>query len=159
MSYDFTLLALDPNADVFKTLEMRERSHGIFNDEGRQRAREIANALRVKNPALDWQPYSSGRLECVEINSDIPHYGIHISVFPDEASLTVPYWYEADEARPIFRQIWGYLEILQQLTTFAIFDPQLGRVIDLNVDFEPVLASYSGTMGYIHTILGRDSMA
>jgi hypothetical protein len=151
MSYDFQMFVLQPNADLYETLSSRERAKGpyLFNKATRQRSRAIVDALTFKNPKLDWQPSAMGNYESIQIDEGANGDGIHISLYPDEVAITVPYWHEGDAAHDVFLQIWNYLGIIQQMTHYVIFDPQLGRIIDVEKDFDAVLAAYLGTMDYV----------
>jgi hypothetical protein len=154
MSYDFTMFNLEPNADLYETLSMRERAKGprLFNKETKQRSRAIVDLLIFKNPRLDWQPSAMGNIESIHIDEGANGNGIQISLFPDEVGITVPYWHEGDAAREVFQQIWDYLGVVQQMTHYVIFDPQLGRLVELEEDYEEVLAAYLGTMNYIDNL-------
>jgi hypothetical protein len=73
-------------------------------------------------------------------------------LFPDEVGITVPYWHEDDAAREVFKQIWEYLKIIQEITRYVIFDPHLGKLIDLQTDFDGVLSVYLGTVDHIDNV-------
>ena len=40
--------------------------------------------------------------------------GIQITLFDDEASVTVPFSHEGDKAADTFREIWSYLEVISR---------------------------------------------
>ena len=158
MSYDFTMLKLNPNTTVREVLDAMEKSHNapnLFDSEGRQRSRAIANTIRTKNPDMDWQPYAHANYELIEISESGEDNldGIQISIFPNEIGVSVPYWHEGEHARPVFLKIWDYLKIIQGITDYAIHDPQVGRIIQIDADFKLVLATYSGGTDYVDHML------
>jgi hypothetical protein len=148
------MFVLQPNADLYETLSIRGRAKGphLFNKETKQRSRAIVDALTFKNPKLDWQPSAMGNIESIDIDEGANSNGAQIALFPNEVGVTVPYWHEGEAAQEVFRQIWDYLHIIQQMTHHVIFDPQLGRLIDLEKDFDAVLAAYLGTVDYVDNI-------
>ena len=40
--------------------------------------------------------------------------GIQITLFDDEASVTVPFWHQGAAARRVFEEIWSYVEIIER---------------------------------------------
>ena len=69
--------------------------------------------------------------------------GIQITLFDDEASVTVPFWHEGAKATDTFRKIWSYLEIIGRETGYLIYDPQIDRVFDPKAGSGDALASYT----------------
>src|SRR5262249_44720939 len=59
------------------------------------------------------------------------------------------------KAHDVLLQIWDYLRIIQQLTNFMIYDPQLGRLLDLEADFDSVLATYLGAMDKVEDLASQ----
>ena len=103
MSYDFTLLKLEPNTTVREALDTKEENLNVpnlFDSQGKQRSRAIANAIRAKNPEMDWQPHAHANYELIEINErgEDNLDGIQISIFPNEIGVSVPYWHKGERA-------------------------------------------------------------
>jgi hypothetical protein len=67
---------------------------------------------------------------------------ITIAIYPDQASVTLPYWYGEVEARRVFAKISNYLQIIQAVSDYAICDPQLNRIIDPKGDLEAMISAY-----------------
>jgi hypothetical protein len=79
--------------------------------------------------------------------------GIQITLFDDEASVTVPYWHGGDKAADTFREIWSYLEIISREAGYQIYDPQLDRILEPSAGFGDSLSSYCGVMERINETL------
>jgi hypothetical protein len=62
----------------------------------------------------------------------------------DDAGLSVPYWHAGEKADPVFRQIFGCLQIICREAGYVAFDPQIERVVDLTADPETIVALYAG---------------
>src|SRR5436190_1131755 len=100
MSYDFRMFVPEPGIHLEKALDESERieSPKLFTKESKQRSQAIAHALRFKNPKLNWQPIALANLELIQIDASENGDGIQISLFPNEAGLTIPYCYEGAKA-------------------------------------------------------------
>src|SRR2546421_82577 len=70
--------------------------------------------------------------------------GIQITLFDDEASVTVPFWHKGDKAAHTFREIWSYLEIISREAGYLIYDPQIDRISDASAGFGDALTCYTG---------------
>ena len=75
--------------------------------------------------------------------------GIQITLFDDEASVTVPFWHEGDKAADTLREIWIYLEIISRQADYLIYDPQIDRILDPSAGIDDALACYSSAMRQI----------
>ncbi len=164
MSYDLCAFSPKSGEDPLQTAQrlmegqedepvQRERS-----PEAEAGKKRLAEALISRNPAFS--PFSlqydeiarfeqitvaeaMARYRYIELNGPEDGPGIQITLFDDQASLTVPYWHQRPKAEAVFREIWGYLEVMEQVAGYRIFDPQLEHVLNLQQDFEQVLSSYA----------------
>jgi hypothetical protein len=141
MSYDFDLFEMQPGMDLDAALEQRE--HGAPTDEA-MHSRQAVNPLIVQtlihqNPRFEVTETPS----YFELDTGIEGNGIQIELFDLEASVSVPYWHAVPTSRQVFEEIWGYLRAIQHNTNYVIYDQQIGRLLNLNADFEAVLALYS----------------
>lgn len=124
--------------------------------------RRVADALIARNPRLeifqfDYEAVAKSRKITVEqARLQFRHLelngtqegvnGIQITLFDDEASVTVPFWHDGEKASDTFREIWGYLEIVCQETGYLAYDPQIDRVFDASAGFGDALACYTGVV-------------
>ncbi len=141
-SGEFAAMPLDPQKEALK--------------------RKVADALITHNPKLEISKFgyeAIARLEKISVQEARLKYrhlelneteddcnGIQITVFDEEASVTVPYWHEDDKAEDTFRKIWSYLEIICRETGYLIYDPQIDQVIEPSAGFETALACYADFM-------------
>jgi hypothetical protein len=79
----------------------------------------------------------------MELNGPEGGPGIQITLFDDGASLTVPYWHKDKNARAVLAQIWEYLEVIQRVAGYEIYDPQLECIINLGSDLERATKCYT----------------
>ena len=167
MSYDFRLFKRRAGEDALVTA--RANSEGLPTTPPDQHKealkRRVADALIAHNAKLhifrfDYDAVAKARRISVDearlkyrhLELDGPEEdcnGIQITLFDDEASVTVPFWHEGDKAADTFREIWSYLEIISREADYLIYDPQIDRVIDPSAGVEEALSCYTGAMRQI----------
>ena len=168
MSYDFKLFKRRAGEDPHVTAQRDSEEFAASPPDPQKEAlkRRVADALIAYNPKLEvFQlgyeeiakhekiTVEQARLKYryLELNGpDDDSNGIQITLFDDEASVTVPFWHEGEKAADTFREIWSYLEIISREAGYLIYDSQLDRILDPSQGFDDSLACYSGAMGQIH---------
>ena len=160
MSYDFRLCLPQAGRSREEIATADEEDLGITDPvpAKEERKQRISAALIARNPALE--PFAFGfddisKLENISVEDAKKKYrhielngpteesnGIQITLFDDEASVTVPFWHEGAAARRVFEEIWSYLEIIEREGGFFTYDPQIDRVLDLGRDLEASLDCY-----------------
>ena len=120
MSFDLYFLERRPGPsweDALDALEggAEERSFGP-DDESRWVAVEAA--FRSLIPAADVFVGDDHR----ELSDT--ETGLQLSMFPGEISLSVPYWYEGDEAEQMTETLRGVARAVEEATGLVAFDPQ-----------------------------------
>jgi hypothetical protein len=172
MSYDFRLIRSKENEDTLVTVRSESFLPTTPPDPSKEALkRRVADALIAHNQQLQVYKFDfdeiakfekisldEARLKFRHLELNGPEderSGIQIKLFDDEASVTVPFWHEGEEAAEIFHEIRTYLNIIRRETGYLIFDPQLGRMIDSSVGIEDSLASYAGAMNGIQKTLRR----
>jgi len=171
MSYDFRLFKRRDGEDPHVTAQRDSEEFAATPLDPQKEAlkRRVADALIAHNPKLEVFQFGfeeiakhekitveEARLKYRHLELNGPEEdstGIQITLFDDEASVTVPFWHEGDKAADTFREIWSYLEIIGRESGYLIYDPQTDRVIDPASGFEDALASYTGVTSRIHQIL------
>ena len=130
--------------------------------------RAIASALIKQNPRFDVFPSElAGALaategsameepaEYIELSDTEDDTGIQVSVFEEEISVTVPYWHSGEAAEAVFHKVWKYLEAIQRIAGCHTYDPQLGRLVNLNTDFNDVVSVYTSAMTQLEDDIER----
>ena len=177
MSYDLHLLRLSATADplaeaqAIVSKEEEDINPGPPIQEKEERKRRLAALLIQKNPSFE--PFQFGfteiakkynwtdaearmRFRHIELNEPDGSNGIQITLYDDKVDITVPYWHQPETAESVFAEIWRYLEILVCNGNFAVYDPQLDRLLDLASDQPEVLCRYGGVVAKVPDII-RDA--
>jgi len=165
MSYELHLIRVRPGEDPLtaardrldRPVEMELNPGPAVESIEEEKGRLAAGLVRF-NPALQVASFDYSRLaeaqeiderearrryRHIELNSD-DYSGIQITLFDEQAELIFPYWHSGEQARSVLQQVWDYLEVLQTWGSFVTYDPQLDRMLNLEVDFEPVLVYVDG---------------
>jgi hypothetical protein len=81
----------------------------------------------------------------IELNDE--DLGLQITLHDEYASATLPYWHEGAQADAAFRALWGCLQVIRNGGAYSVYDPQLGRALDLasDADFAEILKTYVST--------------
>jgi hypothetical protein len=171
MSYDFHLFRPEPGVDPLVTAEQGSAGEypGRRNPEKEVRNRAVAAALLQLNPALEIseadpdmlaelhgvaREEAEGYFPDIEINTPDDGNGIQISLFADEAGVSVPYWHTDDRAEAVFAEIWRYLQVIERETGFKTYDPQTGRMVESWSDMQAAIGSNARTVPRVRGLGG-----
>lgn len=161
MSYDFILFKPRAGEDPLITAQREPEEFPDSPPDPQKEAlkRRVADALIAHNPELEIFQFGyeeiakydkitveEARLKYrhLELNGPEDGNGIQITLFDDEATVTVPFWHEGDKAGDVLQEIWRYLEIISREAGYVVYDPQLDRIIDPSENFTDTLSRYSG---------------
>ena len=148
MSYDLKLFKPRPGEDPLVTAEQEHDDELLVappDPEKEALKRRVADALIAFNPELSIYPMDykeiarfeqttveEARLKHrhLELNGAETGNGIQITLFDQEAHITVPLWHRGQQAAKTFRQIQEYLAIITRETGYLVYDPQIASIID-----------------------------
>jgi hypothetical protein len=157
MSYDFRLFLPQSGVDALVTAQVEPRESGPPVPAKEARKRAIVEALMKADPALEVFQFgfdeiaksqnirvdeAKVRFRHLELNGPEDGPGIQITLFDDDASLTVPYWHTDKKAKAVFAQIWEYLKVIQRVAGYQIYDPQMECIMDSESTLERAAKCY-----------------
>lgn len=172
MSYDFCLFQLQPGQDpVEKYMSLDDEEKVIPPEPQKElRKKKVAEALVSHDPSLNIFGFDYSEISKVthlseeeaklkyrniEVNTPDDGPGIQIELNDDHFSLTVPYWHTGGKAGEVFTHIWQYLEIMQNETGFVVFDPQLGKVLNLSDGYEQAVNIYGNVLTTVNNSIAK----
>ncbi len=175
MSYDFRLFTRQVDEDPLVTAQCDPEEFAATPLDPQREAlkRKVADALISFDPDLAVFSFDYDKIaERENISVDFAHLqhrhlelngseedrsGIQITLYDDEAAVTVPYWHEGEGAADVFRRIWSYLEIISCETGYLIYDQQTDQVLDLSDGFDQALGCYEDAIRQMNaTMRGSD---
>lgn len=136
MSYGFDLFALKDGEEVFLCEVMESVEQGAKGVG--QREADICQLLQAADSALslDHAGHETIGLLHEELAITIDFYG-------NEAYVSIPYFHQGESLAKALQLAKTCLTIIQANTGYQIWDSQLGRLINLESDFEEVARVYS----------------
>lgn len=169
MSYGLDLVRLpagiDPGAAYAQYQEEQERYYlagldatdklGPVDPAKEERKQRIVTALIATNPDLKRFERNYSRIAAdesisesearrrfrnIELNDH--RHSIQIVLFDDEAGVSFSFTGKGEDCIAAVRTLWGCLQVMESEGGFRTYDPQIGRVLDLNSDFDAVRASF-----------------
>ena len=66
----------------------------------------------------------------IELNTPEGDLATQITIFDNNVSISVPYWYSGDKATEVFNKISNYTKIIRQTAGYFVYDPQIDKVFD-----------------------------
>ena len=79
----------------------------------------------------------------IELNTPEGDLATQITIFDNNVSITVPYWYTGDKAQQVFEKVNGYARVVKQVTGYFVYDPQTEEVYDPTTSSGEGLAAYT----------------
>jgi hypothetical protein len=172
MSYDLHLFPPEPGIDLAESAraslerDLEDEVDTPVDPAAEERKRRLTAALQSAVPHLE--PFRFDHAEIarvhgiseeqarrsyrhVELNGS-DEVGVQVTLFEDHVTITVPYWHVADRAVQAFREIWACLETLEREAGLRTFDAQLDDVVELDRDFETLLAKYAEGVEFTRTL-------
>jgi hypothetical protein len=123
MSYDLHAFELPPGRDAREHYESGDAGVSEEPPTAAQRAwmDRLAAALMAVDPAAERVDDE----DSVEIDTD----SMQVMVFADQAAISVPYWFEGEEAEAVMRRAHEYARVLHEVGGLTVYDPQLEEVV------------------------------
>lgn len=119
MSYDFTLFRPKPGLNGQEAYEQYLQDWHLRKDEkpdaaGKEQIRLLAGKILAGAPHLDIfdgiEPTIEGSGSHIELTN--LENGIQISIYEQEAFITMPYWHTQEEANTALKELWTYLRVI-----------------------------------------------
>ena len=102
---------------------------------------EFPEIATFKNISVD---QAKTRFRHLELNHRDEGLGIQVTLCDDYATLTLPYGGRSGKrTASVFARIWKYLKVIESITGYQVYDPQMDRIVDLESDLEKVTTNYT----------------
>jgi hypothetical protein len=183
MSYGFYLFhvpaGIDP-VEAYKTRLEREEADGMTGlginpgplDLDKERVKQqLAAGLIAQHPAFrpavrDYAKIAkASSIDETEARRRNRHLeltdgelGLQVTLFDDTAAVAIPFWRSGKEkAENTLRVAWKCLKVLESQGNLSTYDTQVGKVLNLDGDFEMILSGYAGMIRTVDNTLRNPS--
>ncbi|MFT3823972.1 MAG: hypothetical protein QM731_08625 [Chitinophagaceae bacterium] len=105
----------------------------------------IAKALKDYNPRLEQFEFDYEQIarlqginieeakknfNHIELNTPEGDLATQITVFDNNVSINIPYWYTGEQSEKVFKQVAAYTKIIRQTAGYFVYDPQTESAYD-----------------------------
>ena len=148
MSYDLEAFRVPPEMTPDEFYASEEREAASLEDEAPPTADERAAMERLADAleAIDPTAERADGDTFIEINTE----SLQVSLYPNEAAVTIPYWFEGDEADAVMERAFEYARVLRDVGGYTVYDPQNEQVV--GDERGTAAETYRGTMGAVRRI-------
>jgi hypothetical protein len=174
VSYDLYAIEARSDEDAAEVYEaLGEGEAAGWTDEQVARAEKLTALLQALNPRLERFVFDYPRLaktrgmtehearawwRHIELNTPDGN-PIQVTIHPDQAALTMAYWYTGEQARETVGEALSYLAVIERETGWTTFDPQIGRRLDLRGDLNDVVSAYEAGSRFVEKLAREHSRA
>ena len=89
------------------------------------------------------------KFDHIELNTLEGDLATQITIFDNNVSITIPYWYSGDKAKDVFDRVSEYIKIIHKIAGYFVYDPQTEKVYDPPTTSFDGLAIYSNMAGEV----------
>ena len=145
MSYDLDLFTPQNGIDPITTIEQA----ALHSDSAQHEANQNLIEVLAKDNLKFRVEKTKAAIHVVE-----RQHGIKISLYHNGGQVNIPYWHTDEKAqRLVFWDVRRYLRLIQSETVYAIYDPQLGRIVSVEQDMPAIIASYKRVIANMPSFL------
>lgn len=146
MSYDLDLFVPQSNNNPISIIQQAALSSESAQTPLNLR---IAQRLEADNPKF----HVKSSEDFIEVMDDIE--GIRVSLYHHGGHIAIPYWFTEDEIIVLaFETARQYLRLVLRIANYQVYDPQLGRVVNLESDLPMMIAAYKQSIHGLQSFLG-----
>jgi hypothetical protein len=79
----------------------------------------------------------------IELNSLEGDLATQITIFDNNVSITIPYWYSGEKAKTVFDKVSEYTKLIQKTVGYFVYVPQTENVYDPSINNFDCLEVYT----------------
>ncbi len=167
MSYDLycykSILGRPDLEEAQNVIEVDEEDENDVQSDPKTKLK-IATALVNFNPKLESFDFdydeiakmqgtnveeAKEKFDHIELNTSEGDLATQITIFDNNVSITIPYWYSGDKAKEVFDKVSEYTKIIRQTAGYFVYDPQTENVYDPTTKSFDGLAVYTSMTGEV----------
>ena len=150
MSYDLEAFRVPPGTTAREFYE----SDALGEDDSpptpaeREEMERLAEALMAVDPAAE----RIDGADFIEIDTE----AMQVSLYGNQAAITVPYWFQGGEADRVMTRAFEYAAVLAEVGGYTVFDPQTDEVV-AGVPSADAKRVYASTSAMVDEIAREES--
>jgi hypothetical protein len=127
MSYDLIVAEKAPGEDWATVLSRIEAAPGPGGTLSETR-RGVWERVAARLLTIDGQFERFDAPAFIEVSHET--LGIQVSMFEQEASVSVPFWHEGGASHSVMLVVGQIVEVVRELSGWSVWDPQLGQELE-----------------------------
>jgi hypothetical protein len=155
MSFDLSMFEVRAGESVDAARE-RITEPAPATPERERLRRETVAALLEHDPALDVFESEEGA-PLTELTSLDDSKPAQVTLYGDQAFITIPYWHSGEEAKTTMAAVWRLVEIIHERTGWILYDEQEGRQVDIAAGPEQLVGGYEYGTAAVADIAARET--
>jgi hypothetical protein len=92
------------------------------------------------------------KFDHIELNTPETDLATQITIFDNNVSITIPYWYSGNKAKEVFEKVIEYTKIIREKAGYFVYDPQTETAYD------PMTKNFDGLVIYTNMTKEVDSV-
>lgn len=146
MSYDLDLFTAQANLDPINIIQQA----AMMPDSARTSSNQATmRHLERDNPNFHIKVTD----DAIKVLDEVE--GIRITLYAHGAQVSIPFWYTDSAIIEVaFQTAQHYIRIILSHTGYAVYDPQLGRIVDIERDLPEMIAAYKQALRGMQSFLG-----
>ena len=146
MSYDLDLFTPQANLDPIAIIQ----GAALISDSARTHSNQVTmRHLERDNPNFHVKVSD----DVIQVMDEVE--GIRITLYATGAQVSIPFWYTDDAVIEIaFQTAQHYILIILSHTGYAVYDPQLSRIVDIERDLTEMIRAYKQALRGMQSFLG-----
>lgn len=146
MSYDLDLFSTQANLDPISIIQ----KSAMMPDSARtQRNQATMRHLERDNPNFHIKVTD----DVIQVMDEVE--GIRITLYAHGAQVSIPFWYTDPAIIEVaFQTAQHYIRIIINHTGYAVYDPQLSRIVNIERDLSEMIRAYKQALRGMQSFLG-----
>lgn len=146
MSYDLDLFTTQANLDPISIIQ----KSAMMPDSARTQSNQATmRHLERDNPNFHVKVTD----DAIQVMDEVE--GIRITLYAHGAQVSIPFWYTDNAIIEVaFQTAQHYIRIIINNTGYAVYDPQLSRIVNIERDLGEMIRAYKQALRGMQSFLG-----
>lgn len=93
----------------------------------------------------------------IELNTTEGDLATQITIFDNNVSITIPYWYSGEKAKSVFDKVGEYTKIIHKTAGYFVYDPQTENAYDPSTNNFDGLEVYTSVTDEVEKLITENT--